>query len=127
MYWLSQDDVHTGTQCGRLAARSGNGPPGAIFTGLIRASVQELVGDSLLVRRPGAQITLCGFTAWTLATCRNLDAQDEQRLRMDLLGFGKNILLEACITGAQSVTETCCAQASSRTAPRFCHYDSGQQ
>lgn len=40
--------------------------PGAIFTGLIRASTQELVGDSLLARANmglNAQITLCTFTA----------------------------------------------------------------
>jgi hypothetical protein len=37
--------------------------PGAIFAGLIRASMQELVGDSLLARARNAQITLCALTA----------------------------------------------------------------
>lgn len=68
--------------------------------GLVRASMQELVGGSLLARDRNAQITLCAFTAWTLATCGYLVAQDEQVLQMDLLSL-KNAS-EACIAEAQS-------------------------
>ena len=51
--------------------------PGAIFTGLNRVNMQELVGNSLLVKTKSAQITLCVFTAWTLAIRPFLNEQDE--------------------------------------------------
>jgi len=80
--------------------------------------MQELVDDSLLATGIYAQITLCAFTAWTIATCGHLDAQDEQVSQTNLLG--QKIPLEACIGEAQSVIETFCSQQA-------CHDDSGQQ
>ncbi len=106
MYWLSQDDVHTGTRCGRLAAGSGNGPQAR------SSQACELVGDSLLAERINAQITLCAFTAWTPATGGHLDAQDEQVLQMGLLGQKKTSLRNMHHCGTVSQLGTDCTQPS---------------
>lgn len=80
--------------------------PGAIFTGLIRVNMQELAGNSLLVKARSAQITLCGFIAWSLAICRFLNAQDEQSLQEDSFGLQKRFLQNAQWTHSSCAGKT---------------------
>lgn len=107
MYWLSQDDVHTGTRCGRLAAGSVGMAP---RRDLHRRYPRQYAGASR--RFPIGETRKCTDNAVRIHSLdprylRASGCQDEQVLHMDLLGLKTSP--EACTAEAQFVIETLCS------------------
>ena len=123
MYWLSQDDIHTGTRRGRLAAGSVGMTPGRDLhrpypRQYARAGRRIPIGEehkrtdnAVRIHRPGPMF-LHG----------HLHVQDEQTLQTNFL-LGPKKYFECLLIGmGASRIET-----FSEALLFSCHYDSGRQ